>query len=72
MPLQMTSKYIKILAQDELMTAMQTAFDNMVPLEKADSENFVDIETLQNEMSKQMARIERLFGYNANSWTRGS
>ena len=55
-----TKKQIKENAQNELTCAMQTAFCELL-LSEAD----------KAEMSKQMARVEKLFGYNPYSFTRG-
>ncbi len=54
----MAKKQIKERAQDELMHAMQAAFNELTPNE------------LRDEMDKQMERIEKLFGYEAGSWAR--
>ena len=50
-------------AQAELMSAMQIAFAEPAknPKELA----------LRDEMSRQMARVEKLFGYAEHSWVRG-
>lgn len=55
-----TKTELKHDAQDILMAAMQAAFDN-VPEEDA----------LYSVMSAQMARVEKLFGYDEYSFTRG-
>lgn len=56
----MSKKETKQKAQDELMLALQTAFYN---------EDLTDEE--REEMSKQMERIEKMFGYTPGSWLRG-
>jgi len=62
----MTKTEIKHTAQDTLMSAMQTAFAGMA------EENPEDIEDIMEEMSKQFARVEKLFGYDTGSWSRGA
>ena len=49
----------KQTAQNELLSAMQVAFEPTVSDE------------LRDEMSRQMARVETLFGYEPLSWQRG-
>ena len=55
----MTKKAIKERAQDELMCALQTAFNEHT------------LNELRGEMDHQMTRIEKLFGYDPGSWIRG-
>ena len=55
----MTTQSEKEQAQDLLMQSMQHAFDKATPAEC-------------EVMSKQLERIEKLFGYEKNSWTRGA
>lgn len=52
-------KIVKERAQDELMHALQTAFNDQT------------LDSLRPEMSRQFARIEKLLGYKPFSWTRG-
>ncbi len=59
----MTRTETKQKAQDELMSAMQIAFA------RAHDEGTSD--DLAAEMSSQMARVEKLFGYDPGSWRRG-
>ena len=54
-----TKKDIKEAAQDELMLAMQVAFNNVSNRE------------VVKEMDRQFKRVEKLFGYNMGSWNRG-
>tara|TARA_Y100000817_G_scaffold296253_1_gene271652 strand:- start:37 stop:243 length:207 start_codon:yes stop_codon:yes gene_type:complete len=54
-----TKKDIKEEAQDELMLAMQVAFNNVSNRE------------VVKEMDRQFKRVEKLFGYNMGSWNRG-
>ena len=54
-----TKKDIKEEAQDELMSAMQVAFNNVSNRE------------VVKEMDRQFKRVEKLFGYNMGSWNRG-
>ncbi len=54
-----TKTQIKQNAQDELMSAMQIAFAN-----KQHSDELVA------EISRQMERVEKLFGYKPGSWAR--
>ena len=56
-------KEIKQQAQDNLMSAMQIAF-----LQAHDDHASSD---LISEMSSQMERVEKLFGYDPGSWQRG-
>ena len=63
----MTKTEIKQKAQDELMSAMQTAF--VAYLERTWRQE--TSEDLVAEMSRQMARVEKLFGYELGSWQRG-
>ena len=50
---------IKHRSQDALMHALQTAFNDLT------------LEELSPVMSTEMARIEKLFGYEPYSWYRG-
>lgn len=59
--------YQKQLAQENLLSAMQVAFDRldgeeMSAAQKAD---------MRKAMSKQMARVEKLFGFEPNAFARG-
>lgn len=60
--------YEKQLAQEMLMSAMQCAFSQLegddVPEERK--------VTLGIAMSKQMERVEKVFGYKPGSWSRGA
>ena len=62
----MTKTEIKEEAIFELMCAMQTAFTER--LESMYPDNW---EEIQAEMSKQFARVEKLFGFVPYSWERG-
>jgi hypothetical protein len=62
----MTKTEAKHKAQNDLMQAMQAAF-NHIPENYSEE----DAEILKEEASKQMARIEKMFGYEEYSWTRG-
>ena len=57
----MSKKEIKQTAQDNLMSSMQAAFcaDELT-------------NAARDEMDKQMKRVERLFGYESGSWSRGA
>lgn len=55
----MTRKETKQQAQAELLSAMQIAFAG------------TGDDDLRAEMSLQMARVEKLFGYDQYSWVRG-
>ena len=55
-----SKKEIKPQAQDELMSAMQTAFKGSIDPE------------VRKEMDRQMKRVEKLFGYTQGSWHRGA
>lgn len=57
-----TKKDIKEEAQDELMSAMQVAFNNV--------STETDREVVK-EMDRQFKRVEKLFGYKMGSWNRG-
>jgi hypothetical protein len=59
--------YQKQLAQENLLSAMQTAFDRL-DQEEIDG---AAKEDLRDAMSKQMARVEKLFGFEPNSFLRG-
>lgn len=59
---------LKLMAKDEIMFGIQTAF-NTVNDNGSISEE--EKEQTLNEMSFQMERIEKLFGYEPKSWTRG-
>lgn len=57
----------KQTAQENLLSAMQAAFDRL------DDEDMTDFDkaALRNTMSKQMARVEKLFGFEPYSFLRG-
>lgn len=57
----MTSKERKQKARFQLLAAIQTAF--------SDYNNHS--EEMKEEMSKQMERVEKMFGYVPGSWQRG-
>ena len=59
----MTRKETKHQAQAELMSAMQIAFER-TPKNPAEAD-------VTAEMSRQMERVEKLFGYEPGSWVRG-
>ena len=62
----MTKTEIKQTAQEELLSAMGVAFHRLeeaFAMEKR--------KEIRDEMSKQMARVEKLFGYKPNSFLRG-
>lgn len=60
-------------AQEELISAMQIAFVRMSEGGRADIDSMTDRENkaVWEQMSKQMARVEKLFGYEPYSWPRG-
>ena len=60
---------IKHYAQKELCSALQVAFHNVS--EETSDYSQADREAILDEMSKQFARIEKLFGYVPRSWHRG-
>lgn len=61
-------KAIKEVAQDNLMQVLGIAFQYV----KDDYNISEDMKKdVLEEMSQQMARIEKLFGYEKNSWPRG-
>lgn len=64
----MTKTEIKQEAQDRLMNAVQIAFYKIAEDGEHD-EN--EAKTIADEMSKQMERIEKMFGYEPKSWNRG-
>lgn len=70
-PLNATQRREK--AQDILMRALGTAFysieDRMS--REANEVDEADVDAMAKEMSKQMERVERLFGYEPKSWPRG-
>jgi cytochrome c556 len=64
----MTKTELKQKAQDMLLAAIGTAFyADASSLGISEEER----DALMAEMSKQMERIEGLFGYKKNSWLRG-
>ena len=66
----MTRTQIKQNAQDELMHSIQSGFTRIsesVPYSYCQS----DAEAINTEMSRQMARAEKLFGFEPFSWHRG-
>lgn len=70
----MTKTEIKQMAQDELMAAMQTAFNMILDTSSGSCKEDTTIEEremVMAEASKQMERIEKLFGYTPSSWNRG-
>ena len=58
-----TRKETKQQAQAELMSTMQIAFAG-IPKNPAEAD-------VTAEMSRQMERVEKLFGYEPGSWVRG-
>lgn len=63
----MTKTELKQVAQDQLMNAMQVAFSYVHDNE----EEGIERDILIAEMDKQMSRVEKLFGYEPGSFTRG-
>lgn len=63
----MTKTEIKHTAQDELLYAAQIAFYSIHESGKYSDE---DAEIIAREASKQLERIEALFGYERGSWKR--
>lgn len=63
----MTKTELKHQAQNRLMSAMQAAFDHLSDEELTDELR----KAINGEMDRQMRRVERFFGYDENSWTRG-
>ena len=62
-----TRTEIKADAQDRLMLAIQGAFAHAYDDRHSEAAG----EEVIAEMSRQFARIERLFGYEAFTWQRG-
>lgn len=62
----MTKTEIKEMVQGQLLRAMQRAFDEI-----ADTAHEQKGE-ITNEASAQFARVEKLFGYEPYSFTRGT
>lgn len=60
-----TKKLTRQEAQERLLAAMQVAFDRL------SYEGAIDEASLRQEMSEQMARVEKLFGFAAGSFGRG-
>lgn len=58
-------------AQDELMGSMQVAFNWHESGHTSDRMTEREKTLVWEQMDKQMARIEKLFGYTVGSWTRG-
>ncbi len=63
----MNKKEIKEKAQGELLHGMQVAFSLIDEYGVPENE----VKALQTEMSRQMARVEKLFGFVPFSFTRG-
>ena len=64
----MTRTELKQEAQDRLMNALQIAFTKLADDGDEIGDDYV---LLQNEMFRQMGRVEKLFGYEVGSWQRG-
>jgi len=63
-----TKAQVKEEAQRQLLSAMQNAFT--VIHEEYNGYTPEQTKTIQDEMSKQMARVEKIFGYEEYSWDR--
>ena len=57
----------KQIAQENLLSAMQTAFDRL----EYEAMTDFDRAAMKKTMSKQMARVEKLFGFDPHSFSRG-
>lgn len=60
-------KVAKEVAQDNLMQVLGIAFQYLEDSNMAEDEKT----NMREAMGQQMARIEKLFGYEKNSWPRG-
>lgn len=58
-------------AQEQLMRALQIAFVQHMDGHSTHGMTQREAEMVWQQMDKQMARIEKLFGYEPNSWNRG-
>lgn len=65
-----TRKQVKEEAQDKLMQAMQVAWNHLSRAYDFD-ESDIEKVTLDKEMDLQFQRVEKLFGYEKKSWSRG-
>ena len=63
-----TRKQLKEKAQQTIMEGIQTAFYDM---NERHGMNEKDTKKLYDMMSKQMARVEKIFKYDQYSWGRG-
>jgi hypothetical protein len=70
---QMKNSEIKSKAQEHIMQAVQCSFDMMVSTYGGTFGVYTqeEVEAINAEMDKQMARIEKIFGYTPGSWQRG-
>ncbi len=64
----MTCRQLKANAQHELMHAMRKAFDVIADAQPFDTA--ADYELVRDEMDVQLARVEKLFGYDIGTWNR--
>ncbi len=69
----MTKTEIKSKAREELLMAMQVAFE-AVHMNNSGSyiEDDTERQAVTAEMDKQFARVEKIFGYVPGSWARGA
>jgi len=63
----MTRTEIKYKAQDEILSMIQCSFTSFSERSVLDD---CDKKMVLEEMSKQMARVEKLFGYSGHEWMR--
>jgi hypothetical protein len=59
--------YEKQLAQENLLSAMQVAFARL----EDEGLSAEQTESMQKAMSQQMARVEKLFGFEPGAFARG-
>lgn len=64
----MTRTEVKREAQDQLMSALQVSFVVVASVQERSERDRL---RLLSEMDRQMARIEKLLGYEPGSWKRG-
>lgn len=67
----MTKKELRHKAQDELLSALGVAFARLNDEVEHEITTRADADLLRAEMSKQMARVEKLFGVDPGSSYRG-
>lgn len=67
----MTKTEIKEKAQEEIMYTIQMVFNRITENNDMNEYTEEEMEKIKEAASKQMARIEKMFGYEENSWMRG-